>query len=71
MIDGKAAGHEFRNGVCNCGIHLVDIQDVTAEDARKQGIAHVGHVTLNEIDEITDLVKKMRAQVNNSFGWRE
>lgn len=71
MIDGRAAGHDFKFGMCDCGVRFVDIQDVTPEDAGQQGIAHQGHVTLHEISQITELAKKMREKVNSSFGWRD
>ncbi len=71
MIDGRAAGHDFKFGVCDCGKHLVDIQDVTSDDAGKPGIAHSGYVTLHEIQQIVVLANKMREKVNSSFGWRD
>ena len=71
MIDGKAAGHTFKAGVCDCGTRLVDLQYLTPEDVGKMNLAHAGSITTYEIAEIKDLVAKMHAQINNSFGWRD
>jgi hypothetical protein len=69
MINGMAAGHNFKNGVCDCGVHLVDIQWVTLEDVGKHHIAHSGTVTVLEVQQIMELAKRMRQNIATVFGW--
>lgn len=71
MIDGTAAGHTFKNGVCDCGVRLADIQYVTKDDIGKTDIAHSGALQYYEVDQIQALVKKMSESINNAFGWRD
>lgn len=71
MIDGFAAGHSFKFGVCACGRKLVDLQDLTSADVNKPDISHAGNSTLYEIDQINALVLKMKEHVNVCFGWRD
>jgi hypothetical protein len=71
MIDGSAAGHTFKNGACDCGARLVDLQHMTETDVGKPGIAHAGTLTNLELAQIKELVAKMRSKVNVVFGWRD
>jgi len=72
MISGRAGGHDFKNGVCECGVHLADVQWVKVpDDVGKPGIAHSGTATTNEIEQLAALGQKMREQVNLVFGWRD
>jgi hypothetical protein len=71
MITGYAGGHNFKNGVCDCGRALVDIQWVTKDDINKPHIAHSGNATALEIEQIRRLAENMRAKIDMIFGWQQ
>lgn len=60
MINGSAGGHTFKNGRCDCGRELVDIQWVTMDDVGQKGIAHAGEANSYEIEQIMKLAAEMR-----------
>jgi hypothetical protein len=71
MIDGKAGGHTFVNGLCDCGRRLVDLRGLALEtDLNKPNIAHAGNATVYEINEINALIAKMDAVFTTVLGWK-
>ena len=51
---GLIAGHAFVNGACGCGILWLNIRNVSHEDCKKDGIAHVGKLQEYEILQIIE-----------------
>ena len=71
MLDGKAGGHTFVNGLCDCGRRLVDLRDISLErDLNKPHIAHHGNAAAFEINEIIGLINKMDAVFTTVLGWK-
>ena len=71
MLDGKAGGHEFLNGVCGCGRRLVDLRGISLEkDLNKPNIAHSGNAAAYEINEIVAMINKMDAVFETVLGFK-
>lgn len=70
MISGYGGGHNFVNGVCECGRKLVDLRGVkNPDDVGKPNIAHRGTATGGEIDSINELLAKMDKVFANVMGF--
>ena len=70
MIDGQAAGHDFVDGKCACGVYLADLEYVTREHIGSENITHIrDRANAYEVDSIMNLVAKMREQMSRVFGW--
>ena len=71
MITGRAGGHEFVIGVCDCGRRLVDLRGLDPDvDAGKPDIAHVGNALRKEVIEINELIEKMDKVAETVLGWK-
>lgn len=70
MISGKAGGHDFVLGICDCGTRLVDLRGLDPViDINKPHIAHAGASTAWEINEINKLIEKMDQVAKTVLGW--
>ncbi len=69
-MNGKAAGHEFKLGVCVCGRRLADFRDLNTDSAGKMGFTcHGGTLTYGDINDINVLVAKMDEAMSKAMGW--
>ena len=69
MITGDAAGHNFKDGICECGRRFVDIQYYGSANVGEHGIAHSGALSAGEAVSIQFLKAKMDSIYEmNTFG---